>query len=207
MKAIRICLALLTVLGGNAFADGPAFPLRCYPPVDLTLSAYKFDEAPAGYTSKWNKAVTFTDCQTGKVIVQLWSDDERNQLKWDAWDIMLAVRNGLTLSQALTAWAASQPVHVATAEELAWKQQLEAKYAPPVQVCKITAQSATVPDRQVYRANAAKTGVGSAIAGVRVAAGTVCGARLGTTSYYSVAGQKDTQGRFIPEGWAIGVVK
>jgi hypothetical protein len=211
MRALRICLALLTVLGGNAFADGPPVPFVCYPP-DPTFKSYTFDTSPT-ITTKNNKAVSFVDTCTKKPVVILYNDDERNALKWAVFDIALAVKNGMTLDQAIYAWVVSQPETVLTAEEEAWRQQLIVAYTPipsppppppPAPVCKITRQSATVLDRAVYK-TVSTAGIASApIAGVRIAEGTVvpCDSKRG--NYYSVAGAKDTQGRTIAAGYALG---
>jgi hypothetical protein len=84
---------------------------------------------------------------------------------------------------------------------------IAAQYAPPAPVCKITPQSSTVQDRQVYKPSLDGLKIGTAITGVRIAAGTVvpCFAPIG--NYYNVTGLKDTQGRVIPGGYAIGAVQ
>jgi hypothetical protein len=202
MKTLRIIMLLLVALPAHrAFADGPAFPVRCYP---FDLHAYNLDTAPASYTSHQNKALSFIDCSTGALVVQLYNDDELNALKWDALDILKAVKNGLTFSQAITLWAQAQPIRENTPEEQAFQDSLIRKYLPPAKVCTITKQSATVLDRQVYKAVSTTGTASGALTGVRSPAGTVvpCGSRIG--GYFSVANTKDTLGRVIPAGFAAG---
>ena len=265
-RALLICLALLTVLCGNAFAQLPAqegttftvtadtsvvlvrgsvtsqpttiksgvltncgywvfgisadptFSGQCRvaaatqpPPVTavpmqscwpLDASKYRLLPVPATVSSAKTHAAVWVDGCTNQARVQL----------FNAADLLNVVMNAPWAqgSDAINAWVKAQPVEARTPAEQVFVAGLVSQYAPPpvpVVVCKITRQSATVLDRQVYKANAAKTAVGSSLTGVRVAEGTPCGDALGTTSYRSVAGQKDTMGRVIAEGWAIGAVQ
>ena len=189
----------------------------CFP-LDITLKSYGIDHAPNGYSSPNRNAITFLDDCSKTWRTRLYSDADEASLR-DAISGILynasVLGNGTSIVNGVIAWAKTRPYSAPTAEEAQWATAVNAKYVPapppppPAVTCATTRQSSTVLDRQVYKANASKTGAGTALTGVRVVEGTLCDAanRLGTTNYYSVAGQKDTMGRTIAEGWAIGAVK
>jgi hypothetical protein len=168
--------------------------LECVP---SSWFGIRLPEGPA--TLPHPHAITYA-CDNGKRVVQLYSDAERDSF-------VAAFKAGSITSAAdVTAWRKAQPVYAYTAEELAYRASIAAQYAP-APVCKITAQSATVLDRQVYRPTSDGLKISTAITGVRIAAGTVvpCFGNIG--NYYSVANLKDTQGRVISAGYAIGAVQ
>jgi hypothetical protein len=188
----------------------PAAFEACYPAFtvswpSLEIIGMSYVDVPASVESTSDRFYKSRDTCTGLITGQFSTPAERMDLRL-AW-----ARGDLDTPAEANAYAKSQPTRFLTVKEDAWrKAEIAASNAPPPAVpaptCKITPQSATVLDRAVYKLNSAGTGVGSALTGVRVLQGTPCGLRLGSTNYYSVAGQKDTQGRAIAAGYAIGVV-
>ena len=184
----------------------PPKPLvACLPdvPADFWNTAYKIGDVPSIVSTRYTKYVVWKgkDSCGGKVQGQLYSLADSAQF----------LANSFKSDAEINAWTASQPVELSTAAETRFLGQMIDAYkqvvtpAPQVTVTyRTTAQSSTDPTRQVYKANASGTGIGSAITGVRVMQGTPCGPKLGTTNYCSVAGQKDAQGRVIASGYAIG---
>jgi hypothetical protein len=169
--------------------------LECVP---SSWFGIRLPEGPA--TLPHPHAITY-GCDNGKRVVQLYSDAERDSF------VSAFKAGSITSAADVTAWRKAQPVYAYTAEELAYRASIAAQYAPtpaPVSICKITAQSATVLDRQVYKSVSATGTASGSISGVRIAAGTVvpCAGAIG--NYYNVSNLKDTQGRVIAIGWAIG---
>lgn len=179
--------------------------VACLPEIkaDFWSTAYKIGDVPSIVSTRYTKYVVWKGKAScgGKVQGQLYSLADSAQF----------LANAFKSDAEVNAWTASQPLEIPMAAETRFLGQMIDAYkqvvtpVPPVTVTyRTTAQSSTDPTRQVYKANASGTGIGSAITGVRVMQGTPCGPKLGTTNYCSVAGQKDAQGRVIASGYAIG---
>lgn len=194
MMGFRILLALLCVCGGNAFSatcTGPA-PAANGSQFYVNMNSAGFAVlwyckdgngwTPTGIWGHWSELPGDWLYQVPKLLYG--TDAERNAAK-------------------ATEAAKTQPDYTATVKPLylQLRSANDAAYPKPVAIIyRVTPYSAVDQTRTYYKANTAGTGVSTALG--KVAALTVCGARLGTTNYYSVAGQKNTSGQVIAVGYA-----
>jgi hypothetical protein len=202
--------ALLVLLIGGGGTTGVMAAPSCYPNPDTNGSPFWNEMNAAGWAVLWY-------CKEGNGWKPVTLMGHWNELDSD-WLYQVPKLLYGTKTQKDAAWARTNNAtdYTQTVKPLlaTLRAAHDAQYPVVGPTCKITRQSATVLDRAVYKLKSAGA-LGSAITGVRVLQGTPCGARfievdasgnLHLTNYYSVAGQKDTMGRVIAAGYAIGVV-